>query len=662
MLALPQPWKNMGRVREPVKPTSLCARVLLAAALALLAAGSAQAQRAGENAVTQAKDAFGISVGHERIGLYSPFNVRGFSPILAGNARIDGLYFDQVTQVNARLQESSQIRVGIAAQGYAFPAPTGVIDYAFRFPGGASHLSTLAETDTRGESSVEFDGGTRLAESLSLGGGVGFFRPVDANGFTAYVMSEGMLARWAPLPGLDVTPFWSRSDFYDAHANQNYVPAGPFLPATNPGRHFLGPDWAIHQEFGSNYGTLARYRLAEGWEIRGGLFRSAKKATHNYYVEVDGLTQQGNGELNVTADPPTEYGSTSGEVRLEHSFAQGPLVHRVTLSFRMRDYNAIYGGSDTRDLGATVLGVHSGAARPDFNFSAQTHDHIDEVRPGLTYQLAWDRWGTLSFGVQKPHYKKRIEVPGTPTGLITADPLLLNFGLMADLFDGAVFYADFTQGLEDNGVAPQGATNRNQALPAVATKQKEVGVRFALSPEVNLVAGYFDIQKPYFNLDSADLYTQLGQIDNQGIELSLDGNILPRLDVVAGALLSEPKVVGQGVALGLVGHRPVGMASQRYNVNANWHPPGYDDVTLGMEVSHSSNVASVIDDRVTVPEKTFVNIDTRYSFALDGRAASLRLWVQNIFGRRTWDVSDANTYDIHGFSGRHVALRLILDM
>jgi iron complex outermembrane receptor protein len=644
-----------------VKPLSFRAPLLLAVLLPLTA-GPAFAQRAGENAVTQASDGFGISVGHERIGIYSPRNVRGFSPILAGNARIDGLYFDQVTQLNGRLEASSQIRVGIAAQGDAFPAPTGVVDFTLRVPDGTDHLSTLAEADTRGEGTVEFDGAIRLTDSFSLGGGVGAFRPVDANGFSAYAVGEGVLARWTPLPGLEITPFWSRTDFYDAHSNQNYVPAGPFLPSFNPGRHFLGPSWAIHREFGSNYGTLAQYRLAEGWEVKGGIFRSAKKVPRNYYVEVDGLTQQGNGDLNVTADPPTEYGSTSGEVRLEHSLTQGPLIHRITLSVRMRDYNAIYGGSDTRELGATVLGERSGAPRPAFGFSQQTHDHVDEIRPGISYQLGWKNWGTLSVGVQKPHYKKRVEVPGSPTGRIAADPTLINAGLTARLWDSAVFYVDFTQGLEDNGIAPQGASNRNQALPAVATKQKEAGIRYTLAPGVNLVAGYFDIKKPYFNLDSANLYTELGQIDNQGIELSLDGNLFSRLDVVAGALLSEPKVVGIASSMGTIGHSPVGMPAQRYNVNANWHPPGFDDVTLGLEVSHQSNAASVLDGAVTVPAKTFVNIDTRYSFSLDGRTASLRLWVQNIFDLRSWDVSAANTYDIHGFSGRHVSLRLIVDM
>lgn len=60
------------------------------------AATAATGQRAAENAVRQASDAFGTSIGREDIGLYDSESVRGFSPTAAGNVRIDGLYFDQV--------------------------------------------------------------------------------------------------------------------------------------------------------------------------------------------------------------------------------------------------------------------------------------------------------------------------------------------------------------------------------------------------------------------------------------------------------------------------------------------------------------------------------------------------------------------------------------
>ena len=69
----------------------------VAAILALAAVASAQAQRADENAIVAASDAFGTSVGLQTVGLYSPTNARGFNPAQAGNLRIEGLYFDQQT-------------------------------------------------------------------------------------------------------------------------------------------------------------------------------------------------------------------------------------------------------------------------------------------------------------------------------------------------------------------------------------------------------------------------------------------------------------------------------------------------------------------------------------------------------------------------------------
>ena len=179
-------------------------------------------------------------------------------------------------------------------------------------------------------------------------------------------------------------------------------------------------------------------------------------------------------------------------------------------------------------------------------------------------------------------------------------------------------FADYTQGLEDNGLAPQDATNRNQALPAIATKQTEAGMRIPLASDVDMVAGYFDIQKPYFNLDSAQPLYPAGPDRQSGHRIVAGRQSLRRaLDIVAGALWSEPKVVGAGVTQGLVGHRPVGIASQRYNVNANWHPPGYDDVTLGMEVGHQSNVASVLERQ---RDRSGTNLASIVDTALSARA------------------------------------------
>src|SRR5262245_25302040 len=85
-------------------------------AAACLAMQPALAQRTDDNATQESDDAFGRSVGNESIGIYDDGEVRGFSPIDAGNVRIEGLYFDRLSDPTQRLIDGSAVRVGIAAQ------------------------------------------------------------------------------------------------------------------------------------------------------------------------------------------------------------------------------------------------------------------------------------------------------------------------------------------------------------------------------------------------------------------------------------------------------------------------------------------------------------------------------------------------------------------
>ncbi len=635
--------------------------MLAAMAFPAIAADPAYAQRASENAVTQAEDAFGTTVGNEKIGIYNEDDVRGFSPLQAGNERIEGLYFDKVGDENDRLQDSSRIRVGIAAQGYAFPAPTGIVDYALRTPGDVTHLSVLTEASSYGYSTVQIDGGLPLGDTLNAGGGIGYNRNVSPGGSDNYEGNIGVLLKWRPLPNLEFLPFWSRKDTYAAKDGEVYEPAGDFLPSPIPQHHFFGPPWARGQDFSINYGGLLNYSLSS-WVMRLGIFRSELVNPKSSFPQLANLTRDGHGEMKVDLSPPSHLGSTSGEFRLEKSFAEGPWVHRLIFSLRGRNWNGLYGNSVTIDAGPQAINQVINSPKPSVQFGPLTHDHVDESRIGVAYQTAWNNRLQISLGAQKVRYHKRTLVPGNVPTSLNATPWLLTGSVTGYLTDTVAIFGSYTQGLEESGIAPSNAANSNQALPATSTHQKDGGVRWKVSPKLSLIATVVDLQKLYFNLDSSNTFRELGELENKGLELSLSGNLTDQLDVVAGAVLSEPAVSGEAVRLGVSGDRPVGMRSRKFIFDANWRPPGMADLSFDLGVNHYGSVPATLNNVAVIPAFTTVDWDARYAFEMAGQTASLKFAVMNMFNVRALRVLDANTYGFFSGSGRRIDLRLIVDL
>lgn len=138
------------------------------------------------------------------------------------------------------------------------------------------------------------------------------------------------------------------------------------------------------------------------------------------------------------------------------------------------------------------------------------------------------------------------------------------------------------------------------------------------------------------------------------------GAITPRLNVVAGGVLLRPRVTGEGVALGRVGKRPVGLASRSLDFNADWRPPVLDGVSVDVGVSHTSPVIATRDNLVRIPARTLVDLGARYRFKLGGNDATLRLQVNNVGDVQGFDLRGAGAYDI--IAGRVAAAYVTVDL
>lgn len=602
--------------------------------------------RAQENVLRQAEDGFGATVGRESLGIYSAGNVRGFSALAAGNARINGLFFDQVASPGSRIRRSTTIRVGLSSLSFPFPAPTGVVDYALVRPEAATSGSATLAGDGYGAASLDFDVVLPLAgERLVVAGGAGISRGAYVNGASDRQVLAGLTARIRPTPGVEIQPFWSRTNSYDSTLGPLYAPIGGALPPDVPARRFLGQPWAVFEGASQAYGLLAKISPRAGWTIDAGLFRSEFLTDRDTFVLLSGIDPEGRGRYSVVTDPPGQTGSTSGEVRLSRTVVEGPRTHRLIASLRGRDRRQLFGGSDEQDLGEAAVGEVIRVPEPVYRFGEQSRDHVRQRTGGVAYAGRWSGLGEVSLGLSRTDYRKRVQRPGGVEAATASRPWLYNGAAAITAHPRLTVYGGYARGLEESGVAPQSATNRNEALPAILTSQRDLGLRWAATDRLRLIAGVFDVRKPYFSRDATGLFTQLGDIRSRGVEVSLSGSPTQDLRMVLGGALLDPNVTGEGVALGRVGPRPVGLPKVRLDLNAEWTTP-IEPLSVDVRLAHRGRRPATTANDVHLAARTVVDLGARYRFKIAESDATLRVSVSNVFDEKGFELFGSGAYDI----------------
>jgi iron complex outermembrane receptor protein len=604
--------------------------LMIGAGLAALLAnpGPAWGQRTGENAVASAQDAFGTSVGNERVGLYSPFSARGFSPVQAGNVRINGLYIDYQADLADRLIAGSNVRVGLTAQGYPFPAPTGVADFSLRLPGSEAVASAVVGIGPFGGPRAEVDAQLPLTDTLGIAAGVGVNRQELNHGGEQRLLTAAVVARWRPAENVEIIPFWGIQDEDGQEAQPIIFTDGAFLPPEIERRRYFGPEWAQNEGRDVNYGLLATFGFGD-WTLRGGAFRAIAHDYRNFTPLFLNTTAEGEADRVVVSNQARRFASTSGELRLTRQLAEGDRLHLVHLMSRARSGDRRYGGGQQFDLGRGRIDEPIVAPEPDFALGPQTTDEVRQLTFGLGYHGMWREVGELSLGVQRSFYEKAVVRPSGALPVSKSDPWLFNGTLSVLAGSDLAFYAGYAKGLEESPVAPDIAVNRGEAPPAIITEQMDAGFRYAITKDLRLVAGLFDVRKPYFALDPGLVFRELGEVRNRGVELSLAGQITPRLSIVLGAVFLKARVSGDAVDLGLIGRRPVGSIGRSVNGALNWNVPWIKGLSFDLAYQSTSDRATA-EETLFIPARYVASLGGRYRFDLIGKPATFRAQLASV--------------------------------
>lgn len=620
--------------------------ILLVAAMCVFP-GIAFAQ-ADANPVKSASDAFGHRRGDEAIGLYDERSVRGFSLEAAGNYRLNGTYFVKNSGVSNIFIDSSTVRIGYNTLATLLPGPSGLVDYKLRDPQpGEKSLLTLTY-DVYGQPIAELNlrhGSASGNSSYS----VGISRNFDLRNAQGGTGGEDLLVGGiARLSGASTRLQVFAGEYqYRRRGEFRVSPASDALPQRIARGRYLGPSWAFDEGQRRIAGMLVDLGLSRSSGV--GLTAAfSQEDPSRSFAQFFSVASDGRAGGTILAIPQQRSTALSAELRAFLERSHGDAMHRLDATIRYRHSTARFGGARAFAFDPVLFGERpDDMNEPDLEaLEADQRINVDQLGFGFGYRGIIGTRARINAGMLKSAYAKRYGAPSGNNRTRSA-PLLYNIGGSFSLTRDLEVYGSYSRGLEEAGVAPSSAANRNEILSAITVRQAEVGLRWTPARDLTLFLSGFDSRKPYAGVDATDnVFRFIGEVQHRGAEFSLAGRPLDGLRVVAGGVLLDPVLRRDEANAQDI--RPVAVPRVRAILNADLAIPGVRGLSADAGVLHvgaraARSSQSSDGTQLKVRSVTSLNAGLRLAFALGKNDAVIRAQILNITNAFVWDVNASET-------------------
>jgi len=601
---------------------------------------------------------------YSTIGYPESLMVRGFRLDSALNYRRDGLPVSNHLPLAVENLESIEIVQGVASVIGGTGAPGGLVNYRLKQPTDTPLRLASIEVAERGSVTAQGDFGGRFGAGDAFGYRVNVAgadrRPVpeDAHGW------RGFASGFFDWRASDSTRLVAEFQ-YDA-SSQPSVPGYGLLdangdgigetlpPVISPRQNLNSQPWSQPFQSFALAGSLRwqqtlderwRFQLsAAGQNIRTNdriAFPDGCSAGPVYVYpgvcangDVDVYDYVSDGERRTVGTLDALLSGTASTGPVSHELGFGARYTRLTERFpALYAYNWV--GIDNifapvtlpPDPTPTVPGPDSTQKLGELSAS-------DVMRWGpasLWLGLRWvqlEQASSLSDGSEAVGFTQRFT---TPWGALGWQPWTGGFG-----------YVSYGRGVEIESVPnrPDQFVNYGQVLPALESKQFEVGFKQVWTGGGALTLALFSIEKPYGDdvilADGQMLRVAGGRVSrHRGAELGGVWVAAPSLRLSARAAWIDARTIA-AFDPELVGKRTTNVAPFAAALGASWQVPQAPGLTLGSLVTYSGAKPVLPDNSVSLSPYWQWDVAGAYRWRQGPALMTLRAGIDNVTDQRYW--------------------------
>ena len=602
----------------------------------------------------------GISDAYNSEGYIDYLTVRGFVLDNRFNYRRDGLPINAETSIPLDNKSRIEVLKGTSGIQSGTSAPGGLVNYVVKRPLDEPLRSATLEWRQAGTVTGEVDLSQRFGENHAFGvrlnAAAAHLDPLlrDARGNRSLFALAG---DWRASADTRIEAEVERS-----HRSQPSQPGfsllGNSVPApVDPRVNLNNQPWSLPVVFDATTASLRlQQRLTADWKL------IAHAATQRLKTDDRVAFPFGCTDPNPPPDGtyyPDRY-CPNGTFDLYDFRSENERRRLDAIDVGVQGKLAT--GALTHGLAAGVLRstVHIRTQAQAFNFAGTgnvdaglvTPPAPDPITPGtirderstelyLRDAIAWGEHLTGWFGLRHTRLERQsVLTDGTePTDYrqsFTTPWVAIGYALLPD----QMVYASWGQGVESE-VAPNQPrfTNRGQPLPALKSRQVELGFKGSIERGTWSLAA-FDIVRPRFNdigacdVDASCMHQRDGTQHHRGIEASAQARA-GAWTLDAGTQWLKARVEGtQDPALN--GLKPTNVPAFTLKLQASYDVAAAAGLQLRAGLVHESAREVLPDNSIEIPGWTRFDAGARYDTRIAGARWTWRAGIDNLLDKRAW--------------------------